>query len=163
MERDEISGLILLPEGDEKAIRMIVGQLYRSQIQQGRTIDRQGSVLEQQQSLVEEILEKLNSISASLRGPDDGAKPGLQETVRNLKSSLQELRELKADLESLRRDHSKEASDIRADHIDMRKDLSSLKRVQETHASWKRDLLMVLVTILVTALMNWVLKGGLVP
>ena len=155
MERDEVSGLMLLPDGaSEQTTRMIVGQLYRSQIQQGRTLDRQGTILERQLETVNDILNKVDGLVKGMRGPEDGSTPGLQETVRGLSHDVGVLKTRVNDV--------RETLDtVKEERILMKKDINALKAVKDSAASWKRDVLMVVITILVSSVMSWVLSGAL--
>lgn len=164
---------LLLPEGvSEETQRMLISQLYRAQMKQGGMIDRQGIILARQQEMVEDILNKISAMAVSLRGPEDGSSPGLQELVRKIRSEIDSFKQFK---EEVRAEQEKEAQEEKERNLafrskveelsnnqrDLVNEVASIKKTQDSQATWKRDLLMALIAVLITAVTNWVIQGGL--
>lgn len=149
------------PEYTEESVRDHIHQLSQEVSHIAKSCERLGIINAQQQEVVGQLLQHVETFSNVLRGNPDGTSPGLIEQMRTAHSGIEQLliqqKRIEEDLQKIQDAGRK----LESNHRDTLNNIRVLQKESESRKGWWKEAGVILLCLVLTALFNFLFNPNL--
>lgn len=149
------------PEHSDDSIRAQVHQLTQEVSHIAKSCERLGVINAQQQEVVAQLLQHVETLSTVLRGNLDGSSPGLVEQMRTARALIDQILVSQREIEGNLSRTQEEARSLETEQRDTRNTIKALQKESESRKGWWKEAGVILLCLVLTALFNFLFNPSL--